>query len=481
MDDLSLNDAGFLYMETDKSPTHAATLQVFEVPIEKRATYVDDLKRMMFDRRYLVPYLTRRLCFVPGNIDHPVWVSDGSFDVDHHVTSVDLGGAGTLRDLEDTVARLHQERIPLDRPMWRIVVIEGLEGGRAAHYSAVHHACVDGMGGQQPLNLLSDPSPETAWNDPTPQPPEKAPSGVELYLKAINKLARSNIDQWLSIPGTLKTAGALVNRTLDPNKSFGAYTMKTPKTSFNVEIDAERRLALGQMPLAEFKAMGKALDCTINDVFMAVAAGALRRFFLRRGELPTEPLIAGCPVSIRGDDDAAQNNQVSVMLVSLETHIEDPLERLTGIRASADVGKAVSADLFGSGSLDMRVFGLPNLMKGAIRLAESTHLTARLPMPMNITISNIPGPRGPLYSNGSEMVAMYPVSLPTHGCGVNLTVISFRGSMDFAVTAAACALEEPQELRDDLLAAYVELTELVLPQKTADAREQDDSEGTRAA
>jgi WS/DGAT/MGAT family acyltransferase len=445
MDNLSLNDAGFLYLETDKAPTHAATLQVFEVPPDKRESYVDDLKRMMFDRRYLVPYLTRRLCFVPGNIDHPVWVDEGTFDPDHHVQCVDLGGTGTLRDLEDTVARVHQERIPRDRPMWRIVVIQGLEGGRVAHYSAVHHACVDGMGGQQPLNLLSDPTPETSWNDPQPRQPEQQPSGPELYLQAINKLARANVEQWLSVPGSLRTVGAMVSRAVDPKKSFGAYAMKAPKTSFNVEIDSERTLALGQMPLAKVKVVSKVLDCTVNDVFMAIAAGALRSYFLRRGELPEEPLIAGCPVSIRGTDDKAQNNQVSVMLVSLETHVADPLIRLTGIRESA---------------------------------AESTHLTRRMAMPMNITISNIPGPRGPLYSNGSEMVAMYPVSLPTHGCGVNLTVISYRGSMDFAVTAAACALAEPQELRDDLLAAFVELTSLVLTESEADPEA---GQGARAA
>jgi WS/DGAT/MGAT family acyltransferase len=480
MDNLSLNDAGFLYMETDKAPTHAATLQVFEVPVEKRDSYVDDLKRMMFDRRFLVPYLTHSLRFVPGNIDHPVWVDDGTFDPDYHVQCVDLGGEGTLRDLEDTVARVHQQRIPRDRPMWRIVVIQGLEGGRVAHYSAVHHSCVDGMGGQQPLNLLSDPGPETSWNDPPARLPEKEPSGPQLYLQAINKLARANLDQWLSVPGTLKTAGALVSRAVDPKKSFGAYTMKTPKTSFNVEIDSERTLAFGQMPLADVKAMSRTLDCTVNDVFMAIAAGALRNFFLRRGELPEEPLIAGCPVSIRGEDDAAQNNQVSVMLVSLETQVEDPLTRLAGIRESAQIAKAVSADMFGSGSLDMRAFGLPNLMKGAIGLAESTHLMKYVPMPMNITISNIPGPRGPLFSNGSEMVAMYPVSLPTHGCGVNLTVISYRGSMDFTVTAAACALAEPQELRDDLLAAYAELAALVLPE-AEQKPEQNEGEGVRAA
>ncbi|MDH3641340.1 MAG: wax ester/triacylglycerol synthase family O-acyltransferase [Gammaproteobacteria bacterium] len=465
MDRLSLNDAAFLYMETDKAPTHAATLQLFEVPAEKLESYVDDFKRMMFDRRYLVPYLTHSLRFVPGNIDHPVWVDDGTFDVDQHIWSVDVGGAGTMHDLEDTVARLHQQRIPLDSPMWRIVVILGLQDGRVAHYSAVHHACVDGMGGQQPLNLLSDPSPDTTWNDPPARLPEKEPSGASLYLQAINTLAKANIDQWLSVPSTLKTAGALINRAIDSKKSFGALGMKAPKTPFNVEIDSERTLAFGQIPLAEVKALSRALDCTVNDVFMAIAAGALRSFFMRRGELPAEPLIAGCPVSMRGSGDDSQNNQVSLMMVSLETHVEDPLTRLANIRESADIGKAVSADLFSSGSLDLHAFGLPTLMKGAIGLAERTHLTKRMPMPMNITISNVPGPKGPLYSNGSEMVAMYPVSLATHGAGVNLTVISYRGSMDIAVTAAACALAEPRELRDDLLAAHAELVSLVLAER----------------
>ncbi len=470
MDDLSLNDAAFLYMETDKAPTHAATLQVFEVPAEKRASYVDDLKHLMYDRRYLVPYLTRRLRFVPGNIDHPVWVDSGTFDPDFHVQSVDLGGEGTLRDLEDTVARLHEQRIPLNRPMWRIVVVEGLAGGRVAHYSAVHHACVDGMGGQQPLNLLSDPTPEPRHFDPNARAPEREPSAIGLYLHAINKLARANVEQWMSVPKSLKTARAVIGRAIDPNKSFGALAMGAPKTSFNVEIDTARRLALGQMPLATVKAMSKTLGCTVNDVFMCMAAGALRRFFRRRGELPAEPLIAGCPVSVRSSDDTATNNQVTVMMVSLETHVADPLARLAGIRESARIGKAVTAELFGAGSVDLRTFGLPNFMRATMRLAERTHVMGRVSMPMNITISNVPGPRGPLYSNGAEMVAMYPVSVPTHGCGVNLTVISYRGSMDFAFTTAACALDEPQELRDDLLAEYQDMVTLVLPASPGDDR-----------
>jgi WS/DGAT/MGAT family acyltransferase len=462
MSHLSFGDASFLYMETDKVPTHAATLQIFEVPKEKQSKHVEDFRRIMFDRRYLVPYLTHRLCFVPGNIDHPEWVDDATFDTEFHVRSVDLGGEGTMRDLEDTVADLHQQRIPLDRPLWRTVIITGLAGGQVAHYSAVHHSCVDGMGGQQPLHLLADPSPEVVWRNPEARQPEREPSQTSLYLRALGRLAKANVAQLRGIPQGVQTVGSLVNRAFSPKKSFGALAAGAPKTSFNVEIDKGRSLALGQMPLSEFKALSKALDCTINDTFMTITAGALRRFFIRKNELPVDPLIAGCPVSVRQSGDESQNNQVTTMLVSLATDIEDPLKRLAAIRESAQVGKDVTAELYSSGSPDIEIFGLPSLMAGSIRLAENLHLAESLGMLMNLTVSNVPGPRDPLYSNGAEMLAMYPVSLALHGTGVNLTVISYRGSMDFAITSATCALAEPQELRDDFIAAYDELRELVL-------------------
>ena len=389
-------------------------------------------------------------------------MDDATFDPEFHISSVDLGGEGTMRVLEDTVARLHQERIPKDHPMWRTVVITGLEGGRVAHYSAVHHVCVDGMGGQEPLHLLSDLTPETTWYHPEDREPEERPSQASLYLHALGRLTKSNFEQLRGMPQSIQAAGTLVGRAISAKKNFGALTQSAPETSFNVEIDEERRLALGKWPLADFKGVSKKLGCTVNDVFMAVASGALRRFFLRRGELPEEPLLAGCPVSIRSAGDTAQNNQLSMMVVSLETHIEDPLDRLVKIRESAEVGKEVSADLFSADSPEVHAFGLPGLMSGTMRMMESFHLSKHLFGVINIAISNVPGPPEQLYINGAEMTAMYPVSLPLHGTGVNLTVISYHGSMDFSITAAAKALDEPQELRDDLLAAFEEIRALVM-------------------
>jgi WS/DGAT/MGAT family acyltransferase len=471
MESLTFGDASFLYAETDKAPTHAATLQLFEVPAANRATFVDDLKRLMKERRHLVPYLTHRLVFVPGNLDHPVWVDDADFDADHHIQSVDLGGEGTMRELEDTVARLHEGRWSLDRPLWRIVVIEGLANGRAAYYSAVHHCCVDGMGGQLPINALTDTSAEPTHVIPEQRTAEAEPSSLELVAGALGRLTRAGFQQWTAVPKLLKTGGALLSRALDSKKTFGAYTMGAPKTSLNVEIDERRTLAVGRLPLGDVKAIGKQFDCTVNDVFMAVTAGGLRRYLERHDELPEEPLIAGCPVSLRTSDDKGQNNQVTSMLVSLETHITDPVERMIGIRESAKIGKAVTAELFGSGGLELRMPGLPGLISGAMGLAERTHLTERVSMPLNVAISNIPGPRHQLYSNGAKMVGLFPVSLPMQGVGAILTVMGYLDFLDFSITAATTAMPEPQELRDDMLAAFLELSELVLdrPARAADA------------
>jgi WS/DGAT/MGAT family acyltransferase len=212
------------------------------------------------------------------------------------------------------------------------------------------------------------------------------------------------------------------------------------------------------MPLAKVKAIGKLTGTTVNDVFLAVCAGALRRYLERSGELPEKPLIAGCPVSLRKPGDTNLNNQVSMMLVDCATNEADPVKRLLKIGKSAVQAKGLMADISESYDSDFAAPGLPGIMAGMIRAVEAGNL-ADLPvqLPCNVVISNVPGPREQMYVLGGRMLTHYPVSIPAHAQAVNITVQSYVDHMFFAVTGCARALPDADALRDDMLEAFLEL------------------------
>jgi diacylglycerol O-acyltransferase len=462
MKQLSMTDAAFLYLESAQMPMTIASVQVLDPPSQPVAQFLTGLRTLLRERVHRLPYLTHRVRFVPGNLDHPVWEADRRFDIANHVTAVSAGGAGTMADLERAVAALHEAPLERDRPLWRLVVIEGLAGGRVAFYNACHHACLDGQGGQAAVQLMMDTSPEPARAPPqsVQAPPRRSPA--DLLWSSVGSLTRSGIDQWSRLPAYALAAGRLAARSLDPRQSFGAFAMQAPSTRFNVAIDGRRSYAVGRLPLADVKAIGRATDCKVNDVFMTVVGGALKRYLERRQELPARPLLAGCPVSLRELGDETPNNQVTMMPVSLATDLGDARARLVAVRDSAKVSKAVIRELRGVLGADVRLLALPAMVRALARALETTRAADYVPAPLNLVVSNVPGPRVQLYGNGSRMLTHFPVSVPAHGTGVNITVQSYLSHLDFSVTAAVTALPNARELRDDLLHAYVELRRATL-------------------
>ena len=246
-------------------------------------------------------------------------------------------------------------------------------------------------------------------------------------------------------------------------KSFGAYAQRAPRTRFNRAIGPDRAFTVGTLSLSEVKAVGKPHGCKVNDVFMAVCAGGLRKYLADLNELPAEPLIAGVPVSLRELGDQSMSNQVTMMLTSLETQQADALTRLTAIRDSTRIGKQIVSATSGLMPQDMHVLGLPLVMRSAMASMESLRLANTLPMPINVVISNVPGPRHEVFIHGARMLTHYPVSVPAHGTAVNITVQSYQDRLDFSLTACRDALSDGNKLRDDMLSAWQELKALVLP------------------
>ncbi|MYE82489.1 MAG: wax ester/triacylglycerol synthase family O-acyltransferase [Gammaproteobacteria bacterium] len=454
---LSGLDAGFLYNETERCPQHVSSVQIMELPVGvDEDTFIDGLKALFQRRLHLVPYLTNRLVETPFLADHPVWVPDPEFDIDRHIYRRDVPAPGGRAELEAAVAAIHEERLDRRRPLWRTVVLCGLEDGRIAYYSGAHHACLDGMAGQAATMTLMDNTEEPREVAPpaadflTPN----QPSLTDLFVAAWENITAFQIRQAAGALDNVETAIRLQRRMLDPNAGFGAMAEQAPWTRFNAPVERGRGYATAEMDLAAVKAAGKRHGAKLNDVFLAICGGGLRRYLGRTGELPARSLIAGCPVSLRKPGDASMNNQVTMMQVRLGTDQPDPAARIQTILESSAIAKDVTADLAGVFESDPAAWGMPLAMRAAASVMEVGGTANAMPPAFNVVVSNVPGPRETLYSNGARMLTHYPVSIPAHGLGVNITVQSYVDTLYVGITACAKALPDAGTLRDDLVAEY---------------------------
>ncbi|MFT4677632.1 MAG: diacylglycerol O-acyltransferase [Candidatus Azotimanducaceae bacterium] len=465
MEKLSMQDATFLYSETDKVLNQIASLQQLALPDNTTPqTFIASLKHYLMDRIHLLPYLTRKVKMIPGGIDHAVWVRDGDFNINNHVVEIPLDAPGTFEQLQAKVAELHSIPMNREKPLWCMHVITGQEDGTVAYYAQVHHACVDGMAGQAMTLTLTDETPEPqAKHCPAGFIQNEDPELKDLLADSFKNLFDFQTRSLERAVGMMKTAASLSQRAVDPSKSFGALGQVTPKTPFNQSIGRERNFACTKMPLSDVKKIGKTMGASVNDVFLSICAGALRRYLIRTDQLPRHNLIAGCPVAIPKQGRFDLGNSVSMMNVDLFTNIADPRVRLLKVKSSTITAKEVTAELADSIDNNASLFGLPAMTRAASMINEYADLSEAIPMPFNVLISNVPGPKKTLYANGAKMLSHYPVSIPVHGLGLNITVQSYCDDLFVGLTACKKAVPDLALLRDDLAAAFIELKSLTLP------------------
>jgi WS/DGAT/MGAT family acyltransferase len=234
-----------------------------------------------------------------------------------------------------------------------------------------------------------------------------------------------------------------------------------PKTPLNVAITNQRTYAARSLALAEVKAMAKLSGTSLNDIVMAICAGALKRYLAEYDCTPDKPLIAGVPVSLREAGNTDPNNQVSMMMVSLATNIDDPLERLRAIHASANVGKKLQLSVKGAMPTDFPSLGVPWLMSGLVSLYGRSRLANRLPPIANVALSNVPGPQFPLYFAGAKLAGFFPVSIPSHGVALNITVQSYNGLLEVGLTACRRAVPDVADLADYIVEEQRKLRSLI--------------------
>ncbi|VTU39618.1 WS/DGAT/MGAT family O-acyltransferase [Variovorax sp. PBL-E5] len=465
---LSGMDASFLHLETPESPMHVGSLQLIDLPPGYQGDFAEDAKKYLSGRLHLASVFVRKLAMMPFDLANPVWVDDDDLDLDHHIHHVIMPRPGTLAQLERLVGRLHSSLLDRSRPLWEIHIIEGLQSGQVALYSKMHHAAIDGQAGVAVAKALFDIS-ENPAPIKVPRANRRANSSqlgvAELASAALTNTMQQYVKLIKSIPATAKAISSVLmpvsettgQRSFELPKSFKA----APRTPLNVSITNQRSFAGRSVPLAEIKQMAKATGTSLNDIVLAICAGALKRYLADYDCRPAKPLMAAVPVSLRSEGNTDLNNQVSMMLVSLATDISDPLERLAAIHDSSSEGKKLTGNVKAAIPTDFPSLGVPSLMAGLAALYGRSGLPDKLPPMANVAISNVPGPSFPLYFAGAKLATYYPVSIPGHGMALNMTVQSYNGSLEFGLTACRRAVPDIADLADYVVAEHKKLLGLV--------------------
>ena len=442
---LNVQDTTFLSVENADYPTHIAGLQIFELP-EADPDFVGGLVERLVQTP-AAPFWRRVLA--PGFLGTTLsadWIEAEEIDLDFHVRRLALPRPGSMEQLEHLVERLHARPLDRSRPLWECYFIEGLGPNRFAIYAKVHHALVDGMGGVwlALAALAKDPSaaPTAPWSVDLPSRPRAAAPTLAERLSAgarvLSDLSMQNVRQ------SLDWAGRLTGANARADLPFAA-----PHTPFNGRVDGSRRFVTRSLPLARVKAVAKATDTTINDVVLALTGAALRTWLASQDVLPERSLVASVPVSVAAADGAGNN--LSALLADLGTDVAAPLERLQRVRASTARGKDMIAGLSrGAAEGWALIMGLAGLAPALVNEGRT------LPPLSNLVISNVPGPRGKRYYAGAELIGYYPVSILTHGQGLNVTLLSRGEAIDFGLTGAQSLIRDLDKLGDALETALAD-------------------------
>ncbi|CAN5274710.1 wax ester/triacylglycerol synthase family O-acyltransferase [soil metagenome] len=472
MRQLSGLDTMFLNLEQPGQPLHVASIIFIDPSTAEEGFGYETVVDTYRNRLHLLPPFRWRLVTTPLGLDHPFWIDDPDFDLEYHVRRIAVPPPGDPRTLADIVARIHARPLDRSRPLWETYVIEGLPDGRIGILSKNHHATIDGVSGADILGVLLDlepTSPVPGYREPMDR--EAPPRELQMLARSAKGLAKQPVRMGrmaVRAAGALPLLGRMAERAA-PQRLRGRLGeglmakphMQAPPSPFNGSISPHRRFAYGSIPLKDVKRIKDAYGCKLNDVVMALTAGALRRYLLRTGGLPEEPLQAMVPISVRLPDQHGEaGNQVNALIAVLPTHLAEPHERLASAAAAMDVaksGNAVPATVL----RDFTQFATPALAATAARTIARLGWADRLRTPFNVVVSNVPGPPVPLYLGGARMEGIYPVSAIYDGVGLNVTLFSYRDELQFGLVADREMVPDIWDMMQDFTDEMAELVDLV--------------------
>lgn len=478
MQQLSGLDATFLYLETPQMPMHVGALHVFELPAGFKGRFVTALRAHMAARLPIVPALRRKLWWMPLNLANPAWV-DADPDLKQHIVEIRLPkihrGSDGMDALHAEVSRLHPVLLDRSRPLWKFHIFEGLPPDpdgrkRVGMYSQLHHAAVDGQAAVALANAILDLTPQARAIEvkPSSRPRAYRLEMAEMLRGVLGNQAQKVAAIVRGLPstvGTLKDAATQAvagSALLGGGKASGNLSL-APRTALNASVSEGRAFASVSLPLAELKELGRAHEGTINDMVLTVCSSALRRYFAKKRLLPKKSLVAAVPISLRAKGDTSADNQASMSLISLGTHIADPLRRLAHIKAASGAMKSTMGNLKSILPTDFPSLGMPWLMEALAALYGKAKVADRMPQVANVVISNVPGPGVPLYLAGAKMLTNYPTSIIVHGLALNITVQSYSGALDFGLMADAQAMPDVADFANDIRIAFDDLKALPRP------------------
>jgi diacylglycerol O-acyltransferase len=449
---MPLTDSVFLSAESRETPMHVGGLQLFRPPADFPGTR--ELFGQLLAGGDVAPLFRKRPRRSVSTGGQWAWAEDDQFDIEHHVRRNALPEPRRVLELLALCSRLHSTLLDRRRPLWEFHLIEGLADGRFAIYFKIHHALVDGVSARRLLQRVLTKDPDARdlpapWADrtrpATSRAPQEPPGGSAALRSALQLAAEA-----AGIPAALRTTLRRSLNDLSSPVSFAA-----PRTMFNVPITGSRRFAAQSWPIRRFTAITHSARVTVNDVVLAVCSGALRRYLQGLDALPEQPLIAMVPVALKARDlHRESGNAVGAVMCNLATDLADPADRLSTIRASMLGGKQALASMSPLQIVAMTGLGMsPLVLQGLPGYAELFR------PPFNVIISNVPGPRSPLYLDGARLDGLYPLSIPYHGQALNITCTSYDSEIGFGLTGCRRTVPHLQYLLgylDDELTALEE-------------------------
>jgi WS/DGAT/MGAT family acyltransferase len=455
LDRLSSTDVSFLTNESSSSHMHVGAIMIFEGP----APSYEDLLDHIQSRHRLVPRFRQKLAYPPAQTGRPFWVDDPNLNLEYHVRHSALPAPGSEDQLRRMAARVFSQQLDRSKPLWELWLVQGLTRNRFALLTKTHHAVVDGVSGVDIATVLFDlnPVPEPPPSDDA-WAPQPEPSSATLLAKGVEDVARAPVRAVRRLEHAVQHPESAVKQVRDAVEAVSEvgwnFANPAPKVPLNVEIGSHRRFAWARSDLDRFKRVKDALGGTVNDVVLAVVAGALREWLRGRG-IRTEglELRAQVPVSIRASDEHGQlGNRLAVMRAPLPVYIADPVRRLEAV-SQAMKGLKQSKQALGAEVISrFNDFAPPTLLAQAARINFSTRL-------FNLTVTNVPGPQVPLYLMGRELEDIFPIGFLPPNQALFVAIMSYNGGINFGLLADYDSMDDVDVIASGIETAIAELVD----------------------
>ena len=451
-------DAGFLYMETPTQHLHTMKVAVVDPSGADGGYSFERVREVLSAHLDRLPAFRHRLVPVPFGLGHPVWIDDPDFDIANHLHRVVADAPGGQAELDRVVSDVAGRPLDRRRPLWELWVVEDLENGHVGFVSKIHHCVADGVKAAEMLMQVL--TPDAAAGIPDDRPPGWSGEPVPPAGRLVTAALADGLRDLTSLPGlllrTLRGFARVVRRRR-AGEDAPPPPFATVSTPFNRSLVAGRTFVSATLPLPDVKAVRTAFGATVNDVVLAVCAGALRRWLEQHGGVPSRPLIAGVPVSTRDEFKVGRANSVSNLFTALPVHVADPVERLAEtsrmMAAAKEQHRALGPEILE----DWSQLTPPAPFQALTRAYSRLRLADRHRPPINLIVSNVPGPTSPLFVAGARLVGIWSMGPILENIGLNITVWSYLDQLNFGLVACPHAVPDLRELAAQLHDALEEL------------------------